>query len=442
MTTVSITRQEYADRRQALIAKMAPGSAAIIFAAPEATRNADSEYPYRQSSDFWYLTGFNEPEAALVLVKSDDNHHHSVLFNRVRDLTAEIWFGRRLGQDAAPARLGVDRALPFDDINEQLHLLLNGLDVVYHAQGYYAYADSIVDRAMDRLRNGFRQNLSAPATVTDWRPWLHDMRLIKSAQEIAVMRRAGEITAMAHTRAMEKCRAGMFEYQLEGEIHHEFTRHGARYPSYNTIVGSGDNGCILHYTENESQLRDGDLVLIDAGCEYQGYAGDITRTFPVSGKFTPAQRQIYDIVLASEYKALAIFGPGRSIKEATEAAVRVMVEGLVAIGVMSGDVDQLIAERAHRQFFMHGLSHWLGMDVHDVGHYGDVDRSRTLEPGMVLTVEPGLYIAPDADVPAAYRGIGIRIEDDILITASGIEILTGDVVKEADEIEALMAAAR
>ncbi len=437
-----MTLHEYQNRRQALLAKMAPGSAAIIFAAPEATRNADSEYPYRQSSDFWYLTGFNEPEAVLILVKSDENHNHSVLFNRVRDLTAEIWFGRRLGQDAAPAKLGIDKALPFDDINEQLFLLLNGLDVVYHAQGYYAYADEIVNRAMETLRNGFKKNLSAPDTLIDWRPIVHEMRLFKSPEEIAVMRRAGEITAKAHTRAMEKCRAGLFEYHLEGEIHHEFNRHGARYPSYNTIVGSGENACILHYTENESQLRDGDLVLIDAGCEYQGYAGDITRTFPVSGKFSKEQREIYDIVLAAEYKALEILGPGSSMQAATEGAVRVMIAGLVNLGILNGDVDTLFSEQAHRPFFMHGLSHWLGMDVHDVGHYGSVDRSRTLEPGMVITVEPGLYIAPDADVPEAYRGIGIRIEDDILITTDGIEIFTGDVVKEADDIEALMAAAR
>lgn len=437
-----MTLHEYQNRRQALLAKMAPGSAAIIFAAPEATRNADSEYPYRQSSDFWYLTGFNEPEAVLILVKSDENHNHSVLFNRVRDITAEIWFGRRLGQDAAPAKLGIDKALPFDDINDQLHLLLNGLDVVYHAQGYYAYADAIVNRAMETLRNGFKKNLAAPNTIIDWRPIVHEMRLFKSPEEIAVMRRAGEITAMAHTRAMEKCRAGLFEYHLEGEIHHEFNRHGARYPSYNTIVGSGENGCILHYTENESELRNGDLVLIDAGCEYQGYAGDITRTFPVSGKFSKEQREIYDIVLASEYKALEILGPGSSMQAATEGAVRVMIAGLVKLGILNGDVETLFSEQAHRPFFMHGLSHWLGMDVHDVGHYGSVDRSRTLEPGMVITVEPGLYIAPDADVPEAYRGIGIRIEDDILITADGIEIFTGDVVKEADDIEALMAAAR
>lgn len=436
-----MTQQEFLRRRQALLAKMAPASAAIIFAAPEATRSNDSEYPYRQNSDFWYFTGFNEPESALLLIKSADNHSHSVLFNRVRDLTAEIWFGRRLGQEAAPEKLAVDRALPWSDISEQLHLLLNGLDVIYHAQGQYAFADTIVFNALDVLRRGSRQNLSAPATLTDWRPWVHELRLIKSPEEQAVLREAGRISALAHTRAMQKARPGMYEYQLEGEIHHEFNRHGARFPSYNTIVGAGDNGCILHYTENESQMRDGQLVLIDAGCELKGYAGDITRTFPVGGKFTAPQRALYDIVLAALYRSLALYRPGTSIREVTAAAVEVMVTGLVKLGILHGDVDVLIAENAHRQFFMHGLSHWLGLDVHDVGVYGP-ERSRVLEPGMVLTVEPGLYIAPDADVPAQYRGIGIRIEDDIVITESGNENLTASVVKNADEIEALMAAAR
>ncbi|SMG59283.1 Xaa-Pro aminopeptidase [Cedecea sp. NFIX57] len=436
-----MNQQEFLRRRQALLAKMVPGSAALIFAAPEATRNADSEYPYRQSSDFWYFTGFNEPEAVLVLIKSDESHNHSVLFNRVRDKSAEIWFGRRLGQDAAPQKLGVDRALAFSEIGEQLHLLLNGLDVVYHAQGEYEYADNIVFAALDTLRRGSRQNLTAPATLTDWRPMVHELRLFKSEEEIAVMRRAGEISALAHTRAMQACRPGMFEYQLEGEIHHEFTRHGARYPSYTTIVGGGENGCILHYTENESVLRDGDLVLIDAGCEYQSYAGDITRTFPVNGKFSPAQREIYDIVLESLETSLKLYRPGTSMQEVTTEVVRIMVKGLVKLGILKGDIDHLIANNAHRAFFMHGLSHWLGLDVHDVGSYG-VDKSRVLEPGMVITVEPGLYIAPDADVPAQYRGIGIRIEDDIVITKDGNENLTASVVKSADDIEALMAAAR
>ncbi|WP_312416365.1 Xaa-Pro aminopeptidase [Pseudescherichia sp.] len=435
-----MTQSEFLRRRQALLAQMAPASAALIFSAPEATRSADSEYPYRQNSDFWYFTGFNEPEAVLVLIKSDDTHNHSVLFNRLRDKTAEIWFGRRLGQEAAPEKLGVDRALAFSEINEQLYQLLNGLDVVYHAQGEYSYADAILFTALNTLRKGSRQNLTAPLSITDWRPLVHEMRLFKSPEEVDVLRRAGEISALAHTRAMQTCRPGMFEYQLEGEILHEFNRHGARFASYNTIVGGGENGCILHYTENESELRDGELVLIDAGCEYQGYAGDITRTFPINGKFTPAQREIYDIVLASLDAALTLFRPGTSIQEVTGEVVRIMITGLVKLDILKGDVDQLITDNAHRAFFMHGLSHWLGLDVHDVGVYGP-DRSRTLEPGMVLTVEPGLYIAPDADVPPQYRGIGIRIEDDILITENGNENLTASVVKKADEIEALMAAA-
>ena len=437
-----ITLEQFHQRRQALIAQMAPGSAALIFAAPEVTRSNDTEYSYRQNSDFWYFTGFNEPQALLVLIKSDENHNHSVLFNRVRDLTAEVWSGRRLGQDAAPAKLGVDRALPWDDISEQLHLLLNGLDVVYHAQGEYEHADQLLFSALDKLRRGFRQNLSAPASVTDWRPWVHEMRLFKSAEEIEILRQAGKISALAHTRAMQQCRPGMYEYQLEGEIHHEFSRHGARFPSYNTIVGCGENGCILHYTENESAMRDGDLVLIDAGCEFHGYAGDITRTFPVNGRFTPAQREVYDIVLASLHKALSMFRPGVSIHDVNDEVVRIMITGLVDLGILDGNIDELFEAQAHRPFFMHGLGHWLGLDVHDVGDYGTPGRDRALEPGMVLTVEPGLYIAPDASVPPQYRGIGVRIEDDIVITATGHENLTDSVVKDPDAIEALMAAAR
>lgn len=437
-----ITLEQFRQRRQALITQMAPGSAALIFAAPEVTRSNDTEYSYRQNSDFWYFTGFNEPQALLVLIKSDEHHNHSVLFNRIRDLTAEVWSGRRLGQEAAPAKLGVDRALPWDDIGEQLHLLLNGLDVVYHAQGEYGYADQLLFSALEKLRRGFRQNLSAPASVTDWRPWVHEMRLFKSAEEIEILRHAGKISALAHTRAMQQCRPGMYEYQLEGEIHHEFSRHGARFPSYNTIVGSGENGCILHYTENESAMRDGDLVLIDAGCEFHGYAGDITRTFPVNGRFTPPQREIYDIVLASLHKALSMFRPGVSIHEVNDEVVHIMITGLVDLGILDGNIDELFEAQAHRPFFMHGLGHWLGLDVHDVGDYGTPSRDRVLEPGMVLTVEPGLYIAPDASVPPQYRGIGVRIEDDIVITATGHENLTDSVVKDPDAIEALMAAAR
>ncbi|HHR6078489.1 TPA: Xaa-Pro aminopeptidase [Providencia alcalifaciens] len=436
-----MNKQEFISRRNALLAQMAPASAAIIFSAPEAQRNADCEYPYRQHSDFLYLTGFSEPEAVLVLIKSDEKHSHTVLFNRVRDLTAEIWFGRRLGQDAAPEKLGVDKALPFDEIVDQLYQLLNGLDVVYHAQGEFDYADKLVFGALDVLRRGSRRNLKAPRTVIDWRPMVHEMRLFKSDAEMAVMRKAGEISALAHIRAMETCRPNMYEYQLCGEIEYEFTRHGARFPSYNTIVGSGENACILHYTENECAMKDGDLVLIDAGAELEGYAGDITRTFPVNGKFSKEQREIYDIVLESINTALELYRPGTSIHEVTRQIVRIKTEGLVKLGILQGDVEQLIENKAYHPFFMHGLSHWLGLDVHDVGFYG-VERDRILEPGMVLTIEPGLYIAPDADVPPQYRGIGVRIEDDILITEDGNENLTAMVVKDPDEIEALMAAAK
>ncbi|MBS0923927.1 Xaa-Pro aminopeptidase [Providencia sp. JGM181] len=436
-----MNKQEFISRRNALLAQMAPASAAIIFSAPEAQRNADCEYPYRQHSDFLYLTGFSEPEAVLVLIKSDEKHSHTVLFNRVRDLTAEIWFGRRLGQDAAPEKLGIDKALPFDEIVDQLYQLLNGLDVVYHAQGEFDYADKLVFGALDVLRRGSRRNLKAPRTLIDWRPMVHEMRLFKSDAEMAVMRKAGEISALAHIRAMETCRPNMYEYQLCGEIEYEFTRHGARFPSYNTIVGSGENACILHYTENECAMKNGDLVLIDAGAELEGYAGDITRTFPVNGKFTKEQREIYDIVLQSINTALELYRPGTSIHEVTRQIVRIKTEGLVKLGILQGDVEQLIENKAYHPFFMHGLSHWLGLDVHDVGFYG-VERDRILEPGMVLTIEPGLYIAPDADVPPQYRGIGVRIEDDILITEDGNENLTAMVVKDPDEIEALMAAAK
>lgn len=433
-----MNKQEFISRRNALLAQMEPASAAIIFSAPTAQRNSDSEYPYRQHSDFLYLTGFSEPEAVLLLIKSDEKHSHTVLFNRIRDLTAEIWFGRRLGQEAAPEKLGLSKALPFDEIEEQLYQLLNGLDVIYHAQGEFEYADKLVFGALDTLRKGSRRNLRAPGTMIDWRPLVHEMRLFKSEAEIATLRKAGEISALAHIRAMKTCKPSMFEYQLCGEVEYEFTRHGARFPSYNTIVGSGENACILHYTENECEMKDGEMVLIDAGAEFDGYAGDITRTFPVNGKFTKPQRELYEIVLKALNTALELYRPGTSIHEVTQKIVRIKVEGLVELGILHGDVDQLIENKALFPYFMHGLSHWLGLDVHDVGFYG-VDRDRILEPGMVLTIEPGLYIAPDADVPPEYRGIGIRIEDDIVITENGNENLTDLVVKDPDEIEALMA---
>ncbi|OCG72228.1 Xaa-Pro aminopeptidase [Gilliamella sp. Occ3-1] len=421
-------------RREKLLAQMIPNSIALFFAAPEMTRSNDTHYPYRQNSDFWYFTLFSEPEAVFAVVKQKDNTTKYILFNRPKDTLAETWTGYRLGQDAALKTVFVDEAYTFDEIEKVLPDLLNGKTAVYHADQQYQYADRIVDRTMNTLRQGSRLNLYAPNSTIDWRPIVHQMRMFKTDFEIKILRKACKISAQSHVRAMQKCKPNMYEYQLEAEILHEFAWHGARAPSYNTIVGSGNNGCILHYENNSQQLKDGDLVLIDAGCEYQYYAGDITRTFPINGKFSQAQLEIYNIVLASQYQAIKLFKPGTSIMEVNNQVVRTMVEGLVKLGIMQGDVDSLIANKAYTQYYMHGLGHWLGIDVHDVGS----GRDRILESGMVLTVEPGLYINQESDVPAQYKGIGIRIEDNILITDTGNEVLTGDVPKDPAKIEKLM----
>lgn len=427
------------ERRNKFLANMIDNSAAIFFAAPETVRSNDTHYPYRQNSDFWYLTAFTEPESVFVLIKQSATQCQSILFNRTKDPLAETWTGYRLGQQAALSQLQIDYAYPFDEIHTLLPKIISGKQALYHANLQYQYADEIVNQLMLTLRNGLRQNLFAPTSIIDWRPILHEMRLFKSTQEIEIMRQAGKISALGHIKAMQKCRPNLFEYQLEAEILHEFAMNGARNPSYNTIVGGGNNGCILHYENNDQLLRDGDLVLIDAGCEYQYYAGDITRTFPVNGKFTQAQRDIYDIVLKSQYKAIELFKPGVSIKQVNEIVVHIMVEGLVNLGILHGDIAQLIEQKAYSPFYMHGLGHWLGIDVHDVGDYKTIGRDRILEPNMVLTVEPGLYINKDADVPDKYKGIGIRIEDNILITSTGNEILTADVPKDPVAIEQLMA---
>lgn len=427
-------------RRNTIVSKMVVNSVAIFFAAPEKIRSNDTHYPYRQNSDFWYLTQFTEPESVLILVKeSSVDNYKTILFNRTKDPLAETWTGYRLGQELALEQIQVDEAYPFSDISTILPDLVNGKSALYHASQLYQYADVIIDTLMKTLRTGLKQNYRAPESIIDWRPLLHEMRLFKSYEEITIMRQAGKITALGHIRAMQKCKPNMYEYQLEAEILHEFAKHGARYPSYNTIVGSGNNGCILHYEDNNQQLNDGDLVLIDAGCEYQYYAGDITRTFPVNGKFTQAQRDIYDIVLKSQYRAIALFKPGISIKEVNDQIVRIMVEGLIQLGIMQGNIDELIEQKAYTEFYMHGLGHWLGIDVHDVGDYKTIGKERKLEPGMVITVEPGLYINQNANVPEQYKGIGIRIEDNIVITNNGNEILTADVPKDPKLIEELMA---
>ncbi|OTQ60229.1 Xaa-Pro aminopeptidase [Gilliamella sp. A7] len=428
------SKTEILARRNKLLAQMEPNSVALFFASPEVTRSNDTHYPYRQDSDFWYFTFFAEPEALLVVIKESDNQARYILFNRKKDPLAETWTGYRLGQQAALEKICVDEAHLFDDIDNILPNLLNGKKAIYHADQLYEYADEIVKTTLHNLRQGVRSKLVAPSIIIDWRPIVHEMRMFKSDFEMAILREACEISAKAHIRAMQKCQPSLYEYQLEAEILHEFAWYGARSPSYNTIVGGGNNGCILHYENNSDQLKDGDLVLIDAGCEYQYYAGDITRTFPINGKFSQVQREIYDIVLAAQYAAIKLLQPGTSISIVNQQIIRIMVEGLVKLGIMQGDIETLIANKAYMAFYMHGLGHWLGIDVHDVGS----DRDRILAPGMVLTVEPGLYINQEADVPERYKGIGIRIEDNILITDSGNEVLTATVPKDPQQIEQLM----
>lgn len=437
-----ISKQEYTRRRKALMNQMEPGSIAILPAAPIHVRSRDTEYNYRQDSDFQYLTGFPEPEAVMALIPGRE-HGEYVLFCREKDEERELWDGYRAGQTGAVADYGADDAFPIADIDDILPGLIEGRERVYYALGANHEFDMQLTGWIQTIRSKTRLGAEPPKEFVALDHLLHDMRLYKSAAEVRVMQAAADISAEAHVRAMQACRPGMYEYQLEAELQYTFMRHGSRAPAYASIVAAGRNACILHYTENTSQIRDGDLILIDAGCELDCYASDITRTFPASGRFSPEQRAIYDIVLEAQAAAFAVIGPGRDWNEAHDATVRVITEGLLELGLLRGDLDELIAAGVYRPFYMHRAGHWLGMDVHDVGEYRVGGEWRVLEPGMVMTVEPGIYIAVDnQDVPAKWRGIGIRIEDDVLVTREGHEILTGKVPREADEIEALMAEAR
>jgi len=447
---MTISLLEFQQRRDGLLAQCEPNSICIVAASSLLTRSNDTEYPFRQNSDFWYLTGFNEPNSFLILSNSSASKINanasavgstksSIIFVEPSDEHAEIWHGRRLGVDNAAKKLGTDLALDVDDIDEQLVDIIDGHQHIYFSLDAESGVESTINLALAECRNAPKQSKVAPSTVHDIQPILHAMRLVKSDAELSLMQRAADISAMAHVRAMLFSQAGKFEYQLEAEIHHEFAMQGARYPAYGTIVGSGENACILHYTENAGQLLSGDLVLIDAGCELAGYAADITRTFPVNGKFTPAQKQLYQLVLDSQEAALAMLKPGNTISQAMQACVRVIVEGLVNLGILSGSVEANIEEQTWRKYFMHGLGHWLGLDVHDVGIYKINDVDRPLEVSMVMTVEPGLYIPVSASVDDKFKGIGIRIEDDIVIAPNGNHIMTSKAPKAVDEIEALMA---
>ncbi|TYP63904.1 Xaa-Pro aminopeptidase [Stutzerimonas stutzeri] len=434
-----IPRTEYVRRRKALMAEMEPNSIAILPAAPMYIRNRDVEHIYRQDSDFQYLSGFPEPEAVIALIPGRE-HGEYVLFCRERDPARELWDGLRAGQDGAISEYGADDAFPIGDIDDILPGLIEGRSRVYYAIGSNQEFDHRLMEWINTIRSKARQGAQPPNEFVALDHLLHDLRLYKSANEVKVMRQAAEISARAHIRAMQASRAGLYEYHLEAELDYEFRKGGAKMPAYGSIIAAGKNACILHYRENDAVLKDGDLVLIDAGCEIDCYASDITRTFPVSGRFSTEQKAIYELVLAANEEAFKHIAPGKHWNEAHEATVRVITAGLVELGLLNGDVDELIAAEAYKPFYMHRAGHWLGMDVHDVGDYKVGGEWRVLEPGMAMTVEPGIYIAADnQDVAKKWRGIGVRIEDDVVVTRHGCEILTNGVPKSVAEIEALMA---
>lgn len=428
-------KDEFARRRRQLMKMMGRGAIAILPAAAEKVRNADVLYHYRPDSDFHYVSGFGEPEAVAVLVPGRAAAEY-VLFVRDRDPTRETWDGRRAGPEGATSQYGADDAFPITDIDDILPGLMEQCPRVYYTMGQHPEFDQRVIGWVNALKA--RSGASSPQEFIALDHLLHDMRLYKSRAEVGALRTSARIAVAAHERAMRFTQPGHKEYQVMAELLHEFHRNDADI-SYHPIVGGGANSCILHYHENSEELRDGDLLLIDAGCEYQFYASDITRTFPVNGRFTPEQRAVYEVVLQAQYAAIEQARPGNDWNQPHLAAVKVITQGLVKLGLLKGRVSTLIREGAYRQFFMHRTGHWLGMDVHDVGDYRVGGQWRTLEPGMALTVEPGIYIpAGSKGVPRRWWNIGVRIEDDVLITRDSNEVLTGALVKEADDIERLM----
>ncbi|WP_199102500.1 Xaa-Pro aminopeptidase [Aquitalea sp. ASV11] len=426
--------QSHAERRTRLMQQMGEGIA-ILPTAPEVVRNADSHYPYRADSHFLYLTGFAEPEAVLVL---DAGAGKSILFCREKNLEREVWEGFRFGPDCAREAFGFDEAYPLSELDIRMPDLLSGQKSLWWNVGRQPAFDVRVNGWLDAVRQRYRSGEQPPALYHDLLVLLDEMRMIKDAGERATLRRAGQISAQGHIQAMRATRPGMMEYQVEAEILHTFIRNGARYPSYESIVAGGANACTLHYAANNARLNDGDLLLIDAGCELNGYAGDITRTFPVNGKFSPAQRDVYEIVLAAELAGIAAVKPGAVWNEPGDAALRILVQGMLDLKLLDGSVDGVIESGAFRQFYMHGIGHMIGLDVHDVGQRKQGGQWRTYQPGMCTTIEPGLYIRPAPNVPAALHNIGIRIEDDVLVTETGHEVYTADVPKEIDAIEILM----
>jgi Xaa-Pro aminopeptidase len=436
-----ISAAEFARRRRQLMRMAGDDAILVLPAAPERIRSRDTHYPYRQDSDLWYLTGFPEPEAVLVLIPGR-RHGETLLFCRERDPGREAWDGPRFGPEGAVEAFGVDDAYPIDDLDEILPGLLEGRTRVYYHFGRDTEFDLKLIGWLNRVRAQVRLGAQPPHEFLELGHLLDELRLFKSRDELRLMRRAAEISMEAHRAAMRVAKPGLHEYVLQAELERVFRAAGAE-PSYNSIVGAGANACVLHYRANSAQVRDGDLVLIDAGAEYRGYAADITRTFPATGRFTREQRALHDLVLAAQAAALAQARPGVPYEAGHQAAVETLTEGLLRLGLLKGKSARLVEEGACKRFYPHKSGHWLGLDVHDVGDYRIDGESRLLEPGMVFTIEPGLYVRPDdTSVPEKWRGIGIRIEDDVVITRDGHEVLTAGLERSADEIEAFMASAR
>ena len=428
---------DYQRRRRELMQLMG-GGIAVFPTAPEATRNSDVLYPFRPDSDFYYLTHFPEPAAVAVLVPGRPQGEF-ILFCRERDPEKETWNGRRRGLEGAVQVYGADDAFPIDDIAEILPGLLEDQDRIYCNMGRYLDFDNRLLKWVNEIRTKVRTGISAPGGIIDVGHVLHELRLVKRKEEIQTMKHAARVSASAHCRAMRACSPDKNEFEIESELEYEFRKGGAHSPAYPSIVAGGANACILHYTDNCDRLEDGELLLIDAGAEIDCYASDITRTFPINGRYSGEQRALYDVVLLAQEAAIDQILPGTTWNRPHEAAVRVLTEGLVDLGLLVGPIDALIEDHRYRRFYMHRTGHWLGMDVHDVGDYKVGGEWRVLEPGMTLTVEPGLYVTPTDDVDTRWHNIGIRIEDDVLVTRKGCEILTTDVPKRPEEIEALMA---
>jgi Xaa-Pro aminopeptidase len=431
--------QPFIDRRHRLLAHMAQG-VAILPTAPEKMRNRDAAFPYRADSDFYYLTGFPEPEAVLVLVAGDAPK--SILFCRDRDQDKEIWNGYRYGPADAREIFGFDESFSIGELDAKLPELIANQPALWHSCGFDAEWDARSGRALNAVRAQSRAGQRAPTLMRDLRAVTDEMRLIKDSHEIGLMRRAAEITAAAHRRAMQRIAPQCYEYEIEAEFLYEFRRCGSQFPAYTSIVASGANACVLHYVDNDRRMQDGELLLIDAGCEFNGYAADITRTLPVNGRYSGPQRDIYQLVLAAQAAAIAAIKPNARFTSAHEAAVQVLAQGMADLKLLTGSVAGIIESESYKRFYMHRTSHWLGMDVHDVGEYKTGEHWRALASGMVLTVEPGCYIRPADDVPAPFHNIGIRIEDDVLVTQNGCDILTAAAPKTMADIEALMAEAK